>query len=90
MSPSLSYFAKAHLLPNAEKTIKIWREVAQKHQMELYLALFEHTGYNIPEYLSKGFDMSINFQPFCMGKFQHCKMLFKHGNYTIITRTPAR
>ena len=67
---------KAHLLPNAEKTIKIWREVAQKHQMELYLALFEHTGYNIPEYLSKGFDMSINFQPFCMGKFQHCKMLF--------------
>ena len=63
-------------MPDVEKTIKIWREVARKHQMELYLALFEHTGYNIPEYLSKGFDMSINFQPFCMGKFQHCKVLF--------------
>ena len=64
---------KAHLFPDIEKTIKIWRAVAASHNIELYLALFEHTNYNIPEYLSKGFDMSINFQPFCMGKFQYFK-----------------
>ena len=64
---------KAHLFPDIEKTIKIWRAVASQHHIDLYLGLFEHTQYNIPAYLSKGFDISINFQPFCMDKFQYFK-----------------
>ena len=73
---SLFAIYKAHLLPDVEKTIKIWRGSSGEASDGIVFSSFEHTGYNIPEYLSKGFDMSINFQPFCMGKFQHCKVCY--------------
>lgn len=66
---------KIHLFPNPVRTIKLWREVAKKHGMELYLAFFEHTHYDVEKYMTNGFDISVNFQPFCMDNFQYYKRL---------------
>lgn len=55
--------------PEMEYTVKVWREVASKYGMELYLCFTEQPKISTDEYLAKGFDAAINFQPFCMGNF---------------------
>jgi lipopolysaccharide biosynthesis protein len=61
--PVLSIY-KSSLLPDAKKTISIWREEAAKHGMELYLCRFDSFGNYGISYLQAGFDAAIEFQPF--------------------------
>jgi lipopolysaccharide biosynthesis protein len=52
-------------LPDAKKTLEIWREEAFKIGMELYICRFERSHINTAEeYLKYGFDAAIDFQPF--------------------------
>ena len=55
---------KSFLLPEVANTIKIWRTEALKHGIELYLCRFESFGNYGKEYVDKGFDAAIEFQPF--------------------------
>jgi lipopolysaccharide biosynthesis protein len=54
---------KPHELPNAQETVKIWREIAEKRGMQLYIChmLF---GYRNEKKTIDGFDASIDFEPF--------------------------
>lgn len=59
---------KPHLFPNIERSIQIWREIAGEYKIDLYLAFNRQLGYSDSDceaFLSKGFDVSINFQPIC-------------------------
>lgn len=51
-------------LPNAKRTIEIWREEAEKENIDLYMCRFEGFGMYGKSFLKSGFDASIEFQPF--------------------------
>lgn len=53
---------RSTLLPDMSKTIKIWKEEALKHGVELYLCRFETFGSEGAEYLND-FDAAIEFPP---------------------------
>jgi lipopolysaccharide biosynthesis protein len=50
-------------LPDAERTVNVWRREAAKHGLELYLCRFEQGGTHGAQYLCPGFDAAIEFQP---------------------------
>jgi len=52
------------LLPDLEKTIKIWREEAQKEGISLYICRFDCHEFVGEKYLQRGVDATIDFQPF--------------------------
>lgn len=60
---------KPSYFPDMKRTIETWREVAKKYNTELYLIYCDHQGYKLGEYLNKGFDSSLEFQPFYRGDF---------------------
>jgi len=60
--PVISIYRSA-LLPNIEKTIEIWRTEALKEGIELYICRFESWGQNGKEYMKKGIDAAIDFEP---------------------------
>ena len=51
---------KPFLIPNIENCVKRWREVAAEYGMELYLGYMTRSD---EDYISKGFDCAIDFQP---------------------------
>jgi len=52
-------------IPAPGQTIKIWREEAKKHGLELYICRFESFHYAGEQLLKEaGFDAAIDFQPF--------------------------
>lgn len=54
---------KPYLFPDIKHTIDVWRTMASKYGIELYLT-FMHAGCETHEYfISKGFDAAIDFQP---------------------------
>ena len=55
---------RSSLLPNPANTIKIWRDEAAKHGIELYLCRLENFGHYGKLHLDAGFDAGIEFQPF--------------------------
>jgi hypothetical protein len=55
---------RSTLLPDAQKTINIWREEARKQNMELFICRFENFHSCGEDYLKSGFDFGIDFQPF--------------------------
>lgn len=55
---------KSALLPDASRTIEIWRKEAKKKGIELFLCHVENFGYYGLDYLKVGFDAAIEFQPF--------------------------
>jgi GT2 family glycosyltransferase/predicted SAM-dependent methyltransferase len=50
-------------LPNAKRTIEIWREEAQKQGEELYICKVESAPYEYGDPSKSGFDASVEFQP---------------------------
>ena len=60
---------KPDLFPDMKKTILIWREVASKYNMELYLAFMERDYRNSSLFFSYGFDTAVDFQPRNMGDY---------------------
>ncbi len=50
-------------IPDASKTIKIWREEAKKIGMELYICRVESFGEAGKDFLTPGFDAAIEFEP---------------------------
>ena len=50
-------------LPHMAQTIKIWREEARRHGIELYLCRFESFVEAGADYLQPGFDAAIEFEP---------------------------
>jgi hypothetical protein len=60
---------KPELFPNIARTLTIWREVASKYGISLYLAFMENSRINPKQYLEYGFDAAIDFQPLSMGTF---------------------
>jgi lipopolysaccharide biosynthesis protein len=55
---------RSTIIPDIENMLKIWREEAAKHRMELYICRFETFGRSGQEYLNQGFDAAIEFPPF--------------------------
>lgn len=53
---------RSSVFPDMKKTLKMWREEALKHNIELYLCRFESFG-DEKNYLEDGFDASVEFQP---------------------------
>lgn len=60
--PVISIY-RSTLLPDAAATIRIWREEAAKHDIELYICRFESCHIGGEEYLDPGFDAAIDLQP---------------------------
>lgn len=60
---------KPDQFPDMKKTIDVWREVASKHGMELYLCFMERNYHLSDLYMSYGYDAAIDFQPRNMGDF---------------------
>jgi len=60
--PVISIY-RSTLLPNIEKTIEIWRTEALKEGLELYICRFESFGESGKEYITKGIDAAIAFEP---------------------------
>jgi lipopolysaccharide biosynthesis protein len=60
---------KPDQFPDMKKTIEIWREVALKYGMELYLAFMERDYKLSPLFFTYGFDAAIDFQPRNRGSF---------------------
>lgn len=54
---------RSTILPNIEETLKIWRQEAAKHDLDLYICRFESWG-KIGEQFLHGFDAAIEFAPF--------------------------
>lgn len=54
---------RSTIIPNIKKMLEIWREVASKEGIDLYICRFESFGQAGEEYLKPGFDASIDFQP---------------------------
>jgi lipopolysaccharide biosynthesis protein len=55
---------KSELIPNAKRTIEIWRECAKREGIDLLICRMDAHGKIGEQFLSKGFDRSIDFQPF--------------------------
>ncbi len=60
---------KPDQFPDMKSTIDLWREVASKYGMELYLCFMERDYHFSELYLSYGFDAAVDFQPRNMGDF---------------------
>jgi lipopolysaccharide biosynthesis protein len=60
--PVISIYRSA-LLPNLDKTTEIWRTEALKEGIELYICRFESFMQNGKEYMVKGIDAAIDFEP---------------------------
>lgn len=54
---------RSGLFPSIRQTIKIWREEAAKHGLELYLCRFESFGVTGEKHMEAGFDAAIEFAP---------------------------
>lgn len=54
---------RSTILPDIDNTLRIWREEAAKHDLELYLCRFESWSMTGSEYLNS-FDAAIEFAPF--------------------------
>lgn len=52
------------IIPNLENMIDIWRNEAAKVGLDLYICRFESFGVSGEEYLTKGIDAAVEFQPF--------------------------
>jgi hypothetical protein len=50
-------------LPNIDETIRLWRDEARKHNLELYICRFEGKGRTGIKYMKNCFDAAIEFQP---------------------------
>jgi hypothetical protein len=71
--PVISIY-RSTLLPDIEKTIKIWRAEALKEGLELYICRFESNGQNGKEYMAKGIDATVEFEPHSgMKEYYQCK-----------------
>ncbi|HEY4155521.1 MAG TPA: glycoside hydrolase family 99-like domain-containing protein, partial [Puia sp.] len=55
---------RSSLLPDAAKTLRIWREEARLAGLELYLCRVENFGNQGADFMQAGFDAAIEFQPF--------------------------
>jgi lipopolysaccharide biosynthesis protein len=62
---------RSTLLPDIAATIKIWREEAAKHDLQLYICRFESFSLGGKKYLKDGFDAAIDFQPWGSGMQQY-------------------
>jgi len=73
---------RSSLIPDPKSTIKIWRDEALKHGLELYLCRFESFGENGKNYVDDGFDAGIDFQPFSlsMEAFKYSEVLKEGRN----------
>lgn len=60
---------KPDQFPDMKKTIEIWRDVASKYGIELYLAFMERNKEQSSLFLSYGYDAAIDFQPRNRGDF---------------------
>lgn len=61
---------RPHYFPDICKTIKTWRYIAEKeYNIKLYLCYFEAPIYTSGNYMDKGFDAVVDFQPTCIGDF---------------------
>lgn len=58
---------RSTLLPDGAATIKIWREEAAMHKLDLYICRFESFSTGGKKYLNMGFDAAIDFQPWGRG-----------------------
>lgn len=76
-------------IPEVAKMIKIWREEAAKHDMELYLCRFETLSQYGQEYLDLGFDAAVTFQPFS-GEFWRYTWKEYYDRFTAIDRAKAK
>ena len=55
---------RSHLLPDIKNTVRIWREEAKKHNLELYICRFENGNSFGQELVEEGgFDAAVDFQP---------------------------
>lgn len=64
---------KTQLIPNVERFVETFQEEARKHGMELYICKFESNGNMGKEFMKKGIDASIDFQPQNRGHFDRGK-----------------
>ena len=59
---------RPELIPDIKDSIKTWREVASKHNIDLYLGFMRADTISRQEILDAGFDISIDFQPHFISK----------------------
>lgn len=72
---------KDSLFPNIKETIQVFREVAKKHKLELYLCRFDRNAGTLPvSHELLGFDASIEFQPLSFS----CKEFIENKNKGIL------
>ena len=80
--PVISIY-RSTLLPNIENTIEIWRTEALKEELELYVCRFESFGEDGKDYITKGIDAAIDFEPHTgmkeYYKFKKYANFFKRG-----------
>ncbi len=55
---------RPELFPDIKKTIDVWRKIASEYGMELYLGFMRAIGCKPEDYLSLGFDIHVEFQPY--------------------------
>lgn len=55
---------RTNLIPDLEKTIAIWRNVAKEYNIELYILRFEGFNNSGKEFMCEGVDAASEFQPF--------------------------
>jgi lipopolysaccharide biosynthesis protein len=77
---------KSQLIPCIEDYVRIFREEAAKHGMELYLCQFETSTRNNQQ-KSYDFDASVEFQPFSSLMYQYQKEVFRDK---VIKNLPLR
>jgi len=71
--PVISIY-RSVLLPDIERTIRIWQTEAMKEGMELYICRFESAVHGMgKDYLTDGIDASIDFEPFGCGFMEYHK-----------------
>jgi len=54
---------RPNIIPDIHKTISTWRNIAKKHNIDLYLGFMRAEKEQGPDLLRKGFDVSIDFHP---------------------------
>jgi lipopolysaccharide biosynthesis protein len=76
---------KSELLPDPQKTIRIWKEQAKIEGIDLLLCRMDAHGKIGEQFLDKGFDRSIDFQPFGY-YFDEFKKMKSHERNTLTYR----
>jgi len=64
---------RTHVMPDIERTIRIWKAEALKEGIELYVCRFESYGRAGKKFIAEGMDAAIDFEPLGGGREEYNK-----------------